>query len=250
VIGGGDANVINSNSWNSAIVGGQQNVIGTNSDHAFIGGGNGNLIQPNSPNATIPGGTGNKAAGNSSFAAGSSANASTANSFVWSDGSATTSSTAAKQFMVRASGGVIIYSGSGTGSGVSLPAGGGAWNNLSDRNAKEKFTPVTSREVLAKLAVLPITKWSYKTEPGVTHIGPMAQDFYSAFGVGEDERHISTVDEEGVALAAIQGLNQKIETGRQNSEVRIQKLEAENSDLKARLEKLELFMNHNNGGVK
>jgi trimeric autotransporter adhesin len=169
------------------------------------------VIQPNSPNATIPGGTGNKAAGNGSFAAGSSANAATANSFVWSDGSATTTATAAKQFMVRASGGMIIYSGSGTSSGVSLSAGGGSWNNLSDRNAKEKFTSVASQNVLARLAGLPITKWSYKTESGVTHIGPMAQDFYSAFGVGEDERHISTVDEEGVALAAIQGLNQKLE---------------------------------------
>jgi hypothetical protein len=34
----------------------------------------------------------------------------------------------------------------------------------------------------------------------------MAQDFHAAFGVGEDDRHISTVDADGVALAAIQAL--------------------------------------------
>ena len=78
----------------------------------------------------------------------------------------------------------------------------------------------------------------------------MAQDFYAAFGLGADDKHITTVDEGGVALAAIQGLNQKLETGSQNSEVRIQKLEAENADLKARLEKLEQLVTEKIGGAK
>ena len=38
------------------------------------------------------------------------------------------------------------------------------------------------------------------------HISPIAQDFSAAFGVGEDDTHINTVDADGVALAAIQGL--------------------------------------------
>ena len=41
------------------------------------------------------------------------------------------------------------------------------------------------------------------------------------------------------ALAAIQGLNEKVEDRSQKSEVRIQKLEAENAELKQRLEALE-----------
>jgi cell division protein FtsB len=43
----------------------------------------------------------------------------------------------------------------------------------------------------------------------------MAQDFQAAFGLnGADDTHISVVDEGGVALAAIQGLNQKLEDTR------------------------------------
>jgi hypothetical protein len=82
-------------------------------------------------------------------------------------------------------------------------------NQTSDRNAKEKFAPINPQAVLDKVAALPITQWNFKTDAGTRHIGPMAQDFHSAFNVGTDDKHIATVDEEGVALAAIQGLNQK-----------------------------------------
>lgn len=86
----------------------------------------------------------------------------------------------------------------------------GTVNGTSDRNAKEKFTEVSSRDVLDKVLALPITEWNFKQEPDVRHIGPMAQDFYAAFQVGMDDKHIAMVDEEGVALAAIQGLNEKL----------------------------------------
>jgi hypothetical protein len=70
----------------------------------------------------------------------------------------------------------------------------------------------------------------------------VAQDFHSAFGLnGEDDRHISMVDQGGVALAAIQGLNEKVET-------RTEKLEAENADLKSRLERLERLLNRRSEG--
>jgi hypothetical protein len=82
----------------------------------------------------------------------------------------------------------------------------------SDRNAKENFTAVNAREVLARVAALPVTQWNYKTDSkDVQHIGPMAQDFQAAFQLSADDRHISVVDEGGVALAAIQGLNQKLD---------------------------------------
>jgi Chaperone of endosialidase len=90
--------------------------------------------------------------------------------------------------------------------------------------------------VLQKVATMPITSWSYKAEePSIRHIGPMAQDFYSAFGLGLDNKHIGTIDEGGVALAAIQGLyrqNKALE--RENRTLRAQ-LGAQN----ARLTKLE-----------
>ena len=93
-----------------------------------------------------------------------------------------------------------------------------AVNLTSDRNAKEAFTPVNPRDVLEKVASLPITEWQYKekdpnkaTAQPVRHLGPMAQDFREAFALGPDDKHIATVDEGGVALAAIQGLNEKLE---------------------------------------
>jgi hypothetical protein len=114
-----------------------------------------------------------------------------------------------------------------------------AFVTTSDRNAKENFAPISPTEVLAKVASLPITRWNFKEMKDGEHLGPMAQDFYAAFGLGAGETTITTVDADGVALAAIQGLNQKVEDRSQKSEVRIQKLEAENAELKQRLEKLE-----------
>lgn len=77
----------------------------------------------------------------------------------------------------------------------------------SDRNAKESFAPVDRRDILERLVVLPIERWNYKGEsPWVRHIGPMAQDFARAFGVGGDDKRIYTVDAFGVALASIQAL--------------------------------------------
>jgi hypothetical protein len=100
---------------------------------------------------------------------------------------------------------------------------------MSDRNAKENFALLDPQSVLAKVAALPLSTWNYKAQdPAIRHLGPMAQDFKAAFGVGETDTGITGVDADGVALAAIQGLNQKLEETR-----------AENADLRARLEKLE-----------
>ena len=83
----------------------------------------------------------------------------------------------------------------------------GVWTNASDRNLKEGFAPVNGASLLAKLNVIPMQTWKYKTEsPRVRHLGPMAQDFRAAFGLGLDDKHISTIDEGGVALAAVQEL--------------------------------------------
>jgi uncharacterized small protein (DUF1192 family) len=81
---------------------------------------------------------------------------------------------------------------------------------LSDRNAKSAVVPVSDDDILARVAALPISEWSYTTERGVRHVGPMAQDFYAAFNVGEDDRHITSIDEDGVALAAIKALDARV----------------------------------------
>ncbi|HEX7568939.1 MAG TPA: tail fiber domain-containing protein, partial [Verrucomicrobiae bacterium] len=82
------------------------------------------------------------------------------------------------------------------------------YNTSSDRAAKENFLPITSRDILEKVVGLPISRWNFKADATTQHIGPMAQDFYAAFNVGTDEKHIAIVDEGGVALAAIQGLHE------------------------------------------
>jgi hypothetical protein len=79
--------------------------------------------------------------------------------------------------------------------------------NASDRNHKRDFRPVDGRAVLKRLAAIPIQTWSYKQEDAsIRHMGPMAQEFHKAFALGDDDKHIATVDSEGVALAAIQAL--------------------------------------------
>jgi hypothetical protein len=97
-----------------------------------------------------------------------------------------------------------------TSSGGYLSASG-IWTNGSDRNSKTDFQTLDSQDVLARVLAMPVTQWRYKSEGnGVAHIGPMAQDFFAAFKLGTDDKAIGTVDESGVA--AIQGLNQKVDT--------------------------------------
>ena len=80
----------------------------------------------------------------------------------------------------------------------------------SSRTIKQAFTPVDANEMLSKVVNLPITSWAYKADPNVRHIGPMAEDFYESFAVGNDAKGISVTDSAGVAFAAIQGLNQQL----------------------------------------
>jgi hypothetical protein len=85
------------------------------------------------------------------------------------------------------------------------------FNVVSDRNEKANFASVDVDEILNRVVRMPITRWNYRHEPAVEHLGPVAQDFRAAFGLGADEKHIATVDADGVALAAIQGLYAKLE---------------------------------------
>jgi hypothetical protein len=92
--------------------------------------------------------------------------------------------------------------------------------------------------VLDKVAALPITRWTFKEMPGQKHLGPMAQDFHAAFGLGADDRGITTVDEGGVALAAIQGLNAKLEAQLKASHLEIKQLQDQNDALAKKLNEL------------
>jgi len=115
----------------------------------------------------------------------------------------------------------------------------GTLTELSSREAKQNFNSVDSLNVLQKVVDLPITMWSYKQDPNVRHIGPMAEDFHKAFNVGDTDKGIAVTDRTGVAFAAIQGLHQEL-TAKQ---AEIDRLAKENADLAARLTRLEEKIN-------
>ena len=108
--------------------------------------------------------------------------------------------------------------------------GATAFNTVSSRARKENFTALDSGEVLARVVDLPLSRWNFKNDPnGTPHLGPMAEDFHAAFGVGADGRHIAVNDLGGVALAAIQGLHAELQTKDQQIEDllrRVQELES------------------------
>lgn len=240
-IGGGNQNSIRVGADGASIAGGFYNDIGTNSSYSSIGGGYYNRIADFAQCATVPGGRANSAAGYA-FAAGYNARATNQGAFVWSDSTGTaTGSTNNNSVTFRASGGYRLFTSTGV-SGAYLAPNNGGWTAMSDRNAKEAFAPVNARALLDKVAALPIETWRYKgQDASVRHIGPVAQDFKAAFEVGETETGINTVDADGVALAAIQGLNQKL-----TDELR--RRDTENAELKKRLERLEQLLAARNGG--
>lgn len=169
-------------------------------------------------------------------------------SFVFADASsaAVTTNTADNQFMVRASGGYMLYSNTALTSGVSLAAGGGSWSTLSDRQMKNNIRKVNSDHILEGLKALPVYTWSYKTQDSsIIHMGPMAQDFYAAFKMGESDSTISLVDADGVNFAAIKALEVKTaelklkEKEIDDLERRIKLAEEKNKALEERLKRLE-----------
>ena len=242
-VGGGWSNIAG---YYATVGGGQNNTAGWY--NATVGGGLGNYASGSS--STVGGGNGNTASGGYSFAAGRRAKAANNGVFAWADDNdldfpAATESNftpAAKMFLVRSIGGAVFVSGiDGSGNsnaGVQLAAGGGSWSSLSDRNLKENFEQVDGADVLAKIAALPISTWNYKAQDeSIRHIGPMAQDLYAAFGLGEDDRHITTIDADGIALAAIQGLYAKTKE-LENKDKELETMKAQIAELQALVQQL------------
>jgi uncharacterized protein YceH (UPF0502 family) len=104
---------------------------------------------------------------------------------------------------------------------------------------------------MSKLAKIPVQTWNYtwEADTNTPHLGPMAQDFKAAFYPGRDDKSISTLEFDGVELAAIQGLNEKLEVRGQRSEARSQELEeqlakkeTEIAELRKRLARIEQLL--------
>ncbi len=271
VICGGYVDVIMSNSWNNVIVGGEFNTVLSNSFASTIGGGGGNQVSNNY--STVPGGWENVASAAQTFAAGSFAQANQPGEFVWADASPYVFNPFGQagpqgvenSFNVRSTGGFYVATGvDGTGtinssmqvwpggtivfsSGVSgsdqevyWQPGAASWSFASDRNLKDRFESVEPESVLDKVAQLPITEWSYKGYPQ-RHIGAMAQDFHALFPLNDRDTSLNESDLHGVELAAIKGLNQKMEAKEakfQEQESKIQNQAEEITDLKQELAQL------------
>ena len=195
-------------------------------------------------NASVALGSGTWAGGHVSTALGWYAQAPNNGAFVWSDWSGDgypyATSVSSNSVTFRASGGYRLFSNPAMTSGVSLAPGATAWAVISDRNAKKDLAPVDSVGILEKQAAMPVTQWHYNWESADTtpHIGPMAQDFKAAFYPGTDDKSITTLEADGVALAAIQGLNQKLEHEVKAKDAQIESLKQSVAELRRLVETL------------
>ncbi len=112
---------------------------------------------------------------------------------------------------------------------------GGVLTENSNRHMKKDFEAIDHQEILEKVEGLELTKWTYKDDGAVRHLGPMAQDFADAFGLGRDREHIATLDVGGVALAAIKGLSERLES----KEQQLEQKDAAIAEMSERLQTLE-----------
>ena len=134
----------------------------------------------------------------------------------------------------------------------------GTFGTLSDRAAKTNLLPVDGAEILGRIANLPILEWNYSHQSDtVRHIGPMAQDFFKAFGLFGSNKMIAITDLAGVALAGIKELNEAM--NRKDDELDqlkaenaalasdLEALQSENTVLKNRLDRIELMLSNLEG---
>ncbi len=261
-------------------------VSSTQWDHAVIGDYSvamGQDVRASASNATAFG-LRSTAAQQSSFAAGEEAVASGAasvalgyhshtnarqGSFVFGDRSTVDTIRAGVNHSAtwRVSGGFRLFTSSNLSTGVTIQSGAsvsnwgqsnaviststgaylstsGVWTNVSDSNRKQNIQPIGGEEILARLRRLPISTWSYRNDGATRHIGPMAQDFRAVFGLGDSEKAIGTIDADGVALAGVQAL----EARTRHQAADMERLKAENTSLRNRLDAVEKRTQISNAG--
>ena len=200
--------------------------------------------------ASIAMGSSTEASGDNTVALGS--NVSTNNhtgSFIFGDSYyaiPSTTNDANNQMMMRFSGGYKLFSNSTATVGVRVLPGGNSWSTISDKRKKEKFAPVNGEAFLKKIAQFQLVSWNYKGQDAKSyrHYGPMAQEFYAAFGkdkygtIGNDTT-INQADFDGINLIAIQALEKRTTDLKNQNE----KLQKENAQLKDTIAQLQNAFN-------
>ncbi len=162
-------------------------------------------------------------------------------SFIFADRSSANAlvSNVPNEFGARFAGGFYLYTRADLSTGAALAASGSSWAALSDVHAKENFREVDGEDLLEKLARVPVREWNYKAQDAsFRHMGPTAQDFRAAFGLGDFPLRINTIDADGVALAGVKALGARTTALRAT----IDELRRENETLLARLTHLETLL--------
>ena len=215
-VGGGRLNEASGQS--ATVSGGRSNKA--SGGHSTVNGGYSN--EASDEGATVLGGSFNTASGEHSFAIGYRATAENDGSFVFADSSneeisSVDDDTAHFQMPVHA------------------PEFHGELKDDSARAIKTNIASIEPSTILERVRSLEISEWEYTHRESGRHIGPMAGEFYELFGLGSDDGTIGTVDRDGVALAAIQGLANKVEQRNED----IKRLTEENTSLRDRISVLE-----------
>jgi hypothetical protein len=204
-IGGGYLNT----AGHSAVASGGQNNSATGQYSAIGGGANNQALGAGS---VVPGGMGNTAAGAASYSAGTNARANHDGAFVWGDGAGLTESIGDNSWAASASGGAIFWTDSTRIVGASLAPSASSWASVCDRRAKENISPLDPADILSRVGELPLYEYNYRgMGAGAKYRGPMAQDWHRLFPSEKDRTRIETLDFDGVALGAIQGLLARVE---------------------------------------
>jgi hypothetical protein len=140
--------------------------------------------------------------------------------------------------------------GVGGNTGCDLPGGSGTFTCSSSRTLKESFRAVDGEDVLLRIRATPVTTWSYIAEGRqVRHMGPVAEDFRAAFGLGAGSTSIGLGDIDGVNFAGVQALEARTAALQRQVDAksaRVAQLEAELAatrrqlaDLAARVDRME-----------
>lgn len=197
------------------------------------------------------------ASGDLSTAMGSSVKAEHYGSFIIGDNSVSLGSyyatTANHQMVMHFAGGYLLYTGSGKQdnfpSGIQLQPNANAWSVISDSTKKENFRATNGALFLEKISRMRLGSWNYKGQDAKQnrHYGPMAQDFFTAFGHDElgvigDNKSINQADFDGVNLIAIQALIKEVEALKaENKSLKLAEasMKAETESLKEKMQQFE-----------
>jgi len=189
------------------------------------------------------------ASGSNTVALGNTVNASNIGAFCFGDQDFlnTLSSSSDNQMNMRFKNGYRLFTNSASTVGAQILPGGNSWISISDRRKKENIKSVDGESFLQKIAVIPLSSWNYigQEKQYFRHYGPMAQDFYAAFGndgigtIGNDTT-IASADFDGVNLIAIQALEQRTSSLKKENE----ELKHTNESLQAELKSMRKDLNY------